>query len=107
MDELGEGGGGRLRTAPGKAREAREDGVRLLEADVGELTAVAGVPAQRRPPEPPRVLDEEEHDLERVGEADPVELSRGREGRRGATCVERAAEPSVGGTLRGHEQMFA
>jgi hypothetical protein len=26
------------------------------------------VPARRRPPDPPRIVDQEEHDLERVGE---------------------------------------
>jgi hypothetical protein len=36
----------------------------LLEPDVLELTAVAGVPAQRRPAEPPRFIDQEEDDLE-------------------------------------------
>ena len=52
----------------------------LLEPDVGNVAAVAGVPAQRRPSEPLRVVDQEEDELEGVREADEVELGRGRAG---------------------------
>jgi hypothetical protein len=48
--------------------------MRLLEPHVRDLAAVAGVPAKRRPPEPSRIVDQEKHELEGVGEADEVEL---------------------------------
>ena len=67
---------------------------------------MAGVPAQRRPPEPSRIVDQEENKLERVRQAHDIELGcRGeRNGR--VPRVERAAEAGVGRALRGHEQMF-
>jgi hypothetical protein len=79
----------------------------LLEPDVRNLGALAGVPAERCPPEPSRVVDQEEDELERVGEADEVELGRCGERHGRVVGVEGAAEAGVGGALRGHEQMFA
>jgi hypothetical protein len=43
MDERGKGSGGSLRPSTGKAGEASEHGVSLLEPDVGKVAAVAGV----------------------------------------------------------------
>jgi hypothetical protein len=48
-------------------------------------------------------LDQEEHDLEGVREADIVELCRRGEGGRGVAGVERAAEATVGRALRSHD----
>jgi hypothetical protein len=79
----------------------------LLKSDVGEVRAVAGVPAQRGSPEHRGLIDQEEDDLESVREADKVELRRSGEGNRRVTAVERPAETSVRGTLGGHERMFA
>jgi len=80
--------------------------MRLLKPDVRELAAVTGVPSQGRPPEPPRLVDQEEDDLEGVREADKVELGGG-EGDRRVAGIERPAEATVGRALRGHEQMFS
>ena len=46
----------------------------LLESHVRHLAAAAGVPTQRSPPKPFRVIDQEEDELERVREADEVDL---------------------------------
>jgi hypothetical protein len=43
-----------------EAGEAGEDGVCLLEPNIGSLGAVASVPAQRSTPEPAGVVDKEE-----------------------------------------------
>ena len=48
--------------------------MRFLEPDVADLVAVAGVPAQGRAPEAAGVFDQEQDELERVREADEVEL---------------------------------
>jgi hypothetical protein len=45
----------------------------LLEPDVRDLGAVAGVPAQRRPPEPAGVVDQR---LDELGERDRDSLRR-------------------------------
>jgi hypothetical protein len=42
-----------------EASETPEHGMCLLEPDVGDLGAVAGVPAKRRPSELPRVVNKE------------------------------------------------
>ena len=107
MDELGQRRRRSLRSAPSQAGQAGEHGVRLLEPNVRNLGAVAGVPAQRRPPEPLGVVDQEEDELEGVREADEVELGGRGERDRWVAAVERAAEAAVGGALRGHERMFA
>ena len=107
MNEFGERSRRGLRAPTRQAGQAGEDGVGLLEADVWNLGAIAGVPAERRPPEPPRVVDQEEDELECVGEADKVELGRRRERHCRIAGVEGAAEAGVGGALRRHEQMFA
>ena len=62
-----------------EAGKASEHGVGLLESHIWNVGAVAGVPAQRRPAEPPWLVDQEEHELERVREADEVKLRRGGE----------------------------
>jgi hypothetical protein len=77
MDELGQCRGCRLRSSTREAGQARQHGVRLLEADIADLAAVAGVPAKRCPPKPLRVVDHEENELERVRETDEVELGGG------------------------------
>jgi hypothetical protein len=83
VNELGQGGSRSLGPSTRQAGQAAQDGVRLLEADIGQLATVAGVPAQRSSPKPPRVVDEEEDELERIREADEVELGcrRGRDRR--------------------------
>lgn len=65
------------------------------------------MPAERRSPEPLRVVDQEEHELERVREAYEVELGRCGERHGRVVRVDGAAEAGVGGALRGHEQMCA
>jgi hypothetical protein len=81
--------------------------VGLLKPDVRDLSAVAGVPAKRGPPEPPRLVDQEEDELERVREAHKVKLGSGGECDRRVAAIQRAAEAAVGRALGGHEQMFA
>ena len=44
-----------------------------------DLGAVAGLPAKRRPPESPRVIDQEQDELEGVGQVDEVEVGGRRE----------------------------
>jgi hypothetical protein len=53
----------------------------------------------------PVVVHQQEDELERVREADEVELGRVRDGR--VLRVEGATEAPVGRALRSHEQMFA
>jgi hypothetical protein len=60
------------------------------------LAAVAGAPAKRRPPEPPRIVDQEKDEFERVREGDKVELRCGRQRAGRVPRVEGAAEASVG-----------
>jgi hypothetical protein len=69
--------------------------VRLLEPDIGEVGAVARVPAERRPSEPSRLIDQEEDDLEGVWEADVVELCGSGERDRRIAGVESASEPAI------------
>jgi hypothetical protein len=57
VDEIGEGVGRRLRSPSPKPGEAGEHGLSFEEVDAADLTAVAAVPAQRRPLEPGRTLD--------------------------------------------------
>jgi hypothetical protein len=76
--------------------------VRLLEADIRELAAVASMPTQRCAPKPPRLVHQEKP----ISRASVRLTSRGERDRRVAG-VEGAAEAAVGGALRGHEQMFA
>jgi len=78
----------------------------LLETDVGELAAVPRVPAQRRAAEPSRIVDQEEDELERVREADIVQLSGRGERVRWVPAVERAAVAGISGILGSHEHMF-
>jgi hypothetical protein len=51
----------------------------LLKPNVRNLGAVGGVLAQRRSPEPSWVVDQEQDELERIREADEVELGTSRE----------------------------
>jgi hypothetical protein len=80
MDELGERARGGFRPATCQASQARKHGLCLLESHVGHIGAVAGMPAERRPPEPPRLIDQEQNELERVRQAHEVELGRRRDG---------------------------
>ena len=96
MNELGQRSRRRLRPSARQAGQAGEHGVGLLEPNVRNLGAVAGVPAERRPPEPPRVVDQEQDELERVRKADEVELGRRRERHGRVLRVEGAAEAGVG-----------
>jgi hypothetical protein len=57
MDKRGKGLGTRFRLRPREPRQTSEHRVRLLEADVGDLIAAPGVPAQRRAAKPLRVVD--------------------------------------------------
>ena len=78
----------------------------FLEPDVADLVAVTGVPAERRAPEAAGIVDQEQDELERVREADEVELGRRGERQRRVPRVERPAELCVGGAFVGHEHMF-
>lgn len=68
----------------------------FLKPHVLNFGAVAGVPPKRRPPEPAWVLDQEEDELERVRQADEVELRCRRERHGCVSGVEGAAEAGVG-----------
>jgi hypothetical protein len=61
-----------------------------------KVPAIARVPAERRPPEPPGLIDQEKDDLEGVREADVVEFCRCGEGDRRIAGVESSAEATVG-----------
>lgn len=76
--ELGEGGGGELGTRTAQRSERGEDGEILVQVDVAKLAAAAAVPAKDRPSEAlGRFLDEEEAELEGLGEPDVLELRGG------------------------------
>jgi hypothetical protein len=71
----------RLRPPPHKAAEAGQHGVRLLEPDVRHLGAVTGVPAERRPPKPAGIVNQEQDELESLSPAPRSRsVSRGRGG---------------------------
>ena len=106
MDKRGKRLGSCLRLTPCEARQAGKHDLRLLKPHVADLGAVARVPAQRCPPEPPGVVDQEQDELERVRQSHVVEVGRGCERDRRVAAVERAAEASVRRALRGHEHMF-
>jgi hypothetical protein len=106
MNELREGSRRSLRPTIREAGQARKHGMRLLEPHVRDLAAVAGVPPKRCPPEPPRIVDKEEHELEGVGEADEIELRCRRQRHGRVMGIERAAEARIGRALGRHEQMF-
>ena len=76
VDELGKGRRRRLRSSTRQAGQTGEHDLRLLEPNVRHLAAIASMPAKRRPPEPPGVVDQQQDELERVREADEVELGR-------------------------------
>ena len=96
MDELGQGSCRRLWPSARQAGQTCEHGVGLLEPHILNLGAVAGVPAQRRPPEPAGVVDQEKDELERVREADEIELGSRRQRHGCVLRVEGAAEAGVG-----------
>jgi hypothetical protein len=52
-------------------------------------------------------LSEQERELERLREADELELRRRRERIRDVAAIKSTAEARIGRALRGHEQMFA
>ena len=79
VNEPGERGRGRLGPPTRQTSQTSEHGVGLLEPNVLDLGAVAGMPAQRRPPKPPRIVDQEQNELEGVRKADEVELGCGGE----------------------------
>ena len=64
--KLGQRSRRRLGASSREAGQAREHGVRLLEPNVRDLGAVARVPPQPRAPEPPRIVHQQEDELERV-----------------------------------------
>ena len=70
MNGLRERGHRGSRPATSQAGQKGEHGERLLESNVLNLAAVPRVPSQRRPPEPPGLIDQQEDDLEGVREAD-------------------------------------
>ena len=96
MDELGQSSRRRLRTTAGQPGQTRQCRVRFVEADIRNLGAVASVPAKPRPPEPSRVVDQEQDELERVRQADEVQLGRRCKRDSGVAGVEGAAEAGVG-----------
>lgn len=67
VDELGQCARGSFRSPTRQAGQAREHGVRNLEANVREVAAVPRVPAECCPPKPLRVIDQEQDKLEGVG----------------------------------------
>ena len=71
MNELSECSSRGLRPPTRQTGKAGEHRVCLLDANVRHLAAVASVPAQRRSPEPPGIVDQEKDELERVGQASP------------------------------------
>jgi hypothetical protein len=108
VNEIGERVGGRLRPASAEGGEAGEHGLGFREIDIVDLAAVTAVPAERRPLEPCGLrFEHEQEEFERVRESDVFQVGRGGEREVGVARVERAAEASVGGALRGHEHMFA
>ena len=71
MDECGQPFSRCFRLPPSEPRQTRKHDLRLLEPDIRNLGAVAGVPAQRRPLEPGGLRFEQDQDeLQRVREAD-------------------------------------
>jgi len=107
MNELGQRARRRFRPSTCEAGEAREHRVCLLKPDVRQVAAVAGMPLERRPAKPLRVVDQEQHEFEGVGKADVVELGSRGEGDHRVAGVESSAEATVSRGLGGHEQMFA
>jgi hypothetical protein len=91
-DERGERLGSRFRLTPSEPRQTREHGLGLLEPDIRDLAAVASVPTKRRPAEPSRIVDQEQGELERVGQAHEVKLGRRGESNRRVAGVKRATE---------------
>jgi hypothetical protein len=108
VDEIGKRVGGRLGPSSAQSSKARQHGLRLGKIDVSDFSAVATVPAKRRPFESGRFrLEQEQEQLERVGEPDVLQVRGGGERDHGVPGVERATEARVGRTLRCHEHMFA
>jgi hypothetical protein len=88
--------------------EAREHRLGFGEADVVDLMAVTAVPAEGGPLESSGlVAGDEETELERLAQADVVEVGRRSERDCRVPGVERAAEAAVGRSLSRHEHMFA
>jgi hypothetical protein len=107
VNELGQRARGGFRPATCQAGKARKHGLCLLESDVRQVAAVAGMPSERRPPELPRLIDQEQDELERVRQAHEFELGRRRKGDRRVPGIECAAKATIGCALGRHEQMFA
>lgn len=73
-----------------------------------KLVAVASVPTEGRAGVPTRlVIEQQQHELERIRESDVIELCGSRERDGGVARVERAAKSPIGRALRCHEHMFA
>src|SRR3954463_1008677 len=88
--------------------EEGEHGQALAQVDVRDLLRKADVPASRRPLEFLRLtVGEEQRELERLREANELELRRGRESLRDVRAVEGSAEAHVSRALGVHERMFA
>lgn len=92
MDEIGKGVGCRRRAAATQGREAREHGLGLEKLHVADLAAVAPVPAEGRTLEAGRLrVEEDEQELERIFQADVLEVGRRRERNRRIARVESAS----------------
>ena len=82
--------------------EQAEHGGRLLERDL-VVAAVASVPAERCGAKPRWLFrEDQESELEGLGEADVLELDGGGSGGEEVAVVERSAEPRIGRATRGH-----
>jgi hypothetical protein len=108
VDEIAERMSGSFRSSSSKSCKTSKHCLGLNEVNVCQLPAVAPMPAERSPLEAGRLRVEEKKDeLQRIRQPDVLEVCRRRQGNCGIAGVECSTEPAVGGTLRGHEQMFA
>jgi hypothetical protein len=97
VDQIGERMRRGLASRAFECCEACEHRLSLGEADVVDLVAVAAVPPEGGPLESSGlVAGDEETKLERLAQADVVEVGRRGEGNRRVPSVERVAEAAVG-----------
>lgn len=98
VEKRAEGVGSHVRSRATQGSKAGEDGLRLVELDGHDLSAVAGVPAQGRALEELRAA-KQETELERVAQVDGRELARGREGEVHVSGLEGLLEATVRGAV--------
>jgi hypothetical protein len=106
MDEFGQRGCAAFGLRPVKPARQASTACASSNATSGTSPQLGGVPPKRRPPDPPRIVDEQKDELECVREANEVEFGSCRERDRRVAGVKRTAKPAAGGALRGHEQML-